>query len=152
MRIRIALAVFLIGAAPSLWWMWRGLKDTLDFTGFYHPYTSSGVGAVAGSFREPMFALVSLVIVLLLAARARGRGTLARRLGRLHRYTSLGVVAVALLLLPAEFVRGWGDLFQRLSDDIFTLSIVGFALFLPWQALCASAFVALMVAEPKSPR
>ena len=152
MRNRIALVVFLIGALPSLWWTWLGFKETLNLTGISHPSTSSGVGAVSGSLGEPMFALVSLLAVLLLAALARGRGTLARRLGRVHRYTSLGVIAVALLLLPAEFVRGWGDLFQQLGDDIVILSIFGFALVLPWQALCASAFVALMVAEPQSTR
>lgn len=147
MRNRIALAIFLIGAVPSLWWAWLGLKHILDFLGVYQPSSSSGLDAMSGDLREPMFALVSLLVVLVLAALARGRSTLARRLERVHRYTSLGVIAIALLLIPAEFVRGWGDLFHQIGDDVFILSFIGFTWFLPWQALCASAFAAILVAK-----
>ncbi|HEX4348263.1 MAG TPA: hypothetical protein VHZ73_11870 [Vicinamibacterales bacterium] len=148
MRNRLAVVVFLIGAVPSLYWMWQGLSAHAYLFGL-DSSQGSGIGAVSGNFSEPIFALVALLIVLVLAAFARRRGTLARRLARVHRYTSLGVVAIALLLLPAEFVSGWSDFFREIGDKILMLSLFGFSLFLPWQAFCASAFVAFLVGKPR---
>ena len=149
MRNRVALIVFLIGAAGSLWFGWISLRRILDLVGTMFG-RSGGIGAIAGSFAEPVVALVALAIVLLLAAYARKRGTLARRLARIHRYTSFGVVAIALLLIPAEFVQGWGDLFQDVGIKLLALSFICFSLFLPWQAFCASAFVAFLISKPSS--